>query len=92
MYSGGENAGDICKIFFSIFSLACVICLPPLHPPSPCSLMISLEKVMRDDRELSDEITKTWSCMEMDLRHSSFLALSWFVHGEAIGQVQKRIF
>lgn len=92
MYSGGENAGDICKIFFSIFSLACVICLPSLRPPSPCSLMISLEKVMRDDRELSDEITKTWSCMEMDLRHSSFLTLSWFVHGEAIGQVQKRIF
>lgn len=46
---------------------------------------------MRDDRELSDEIIKTWSYMEMDLRHS-FLTLSEFVHGEAIGQVQKRMF
>lgn len=89
--SGGENAGDVCKYFFSIFSLACVICLPPPLPPSPCSLMISLEKVMRDDRELSDEIIKTWSYLEMDLR-CSFLTLSEFVHGEAIGQVQKRIF
>lgn len=70
VYSGGENAGDICKSFLSIFSLACVICLPPLRLPSPCSLMISLEKVIRDDRELSDKITKTWSYMEMDLRHS----------------------
>lgn len=70
VYSGGENAGDICKSFLSIFSLACVICLPPLRLPSPCSLMISLEKVIRDDRELSDKITKTWSYMEMDVRHS----------------------
>lgn len=91
MNSGGENAGGVCKSFFSPFSLACVICLPPPLPSTPCSLMISLEKVMRDDRELSDEIIKTWSYMEMDLRHS-FLTLSEFVHGEAIGQVQKRIF
>ena len=61
--------------------------LPPLPlPPPPCSLMLLREN------KVGDEIAEAWGPYgDGSQRLICPLALSWFVHGEVMGQVQKTV-